>query len=66
MNTPCPAEPDAGTGEVSIPEDAVWVKCFDASTGAYYYLHSGTQESVWELPASDDLGDGERGNAIFA
>ncbi len=41
-----------------IPDDAVWIKCYDPTNAAFYYLHSGTQESVWEVPSTDDFSDG--------
>lgn len=48
----------AGGEEVPIPDDAVWIKCYDPTNAAFYYLHSGTQESVWEVPSTDDFSDG--------
>ena len=48
----------AGSEEVPIPDDAVWIKCYDPTNAAFYYLHSGTQESVWEVPSTDDFSDG--------
>jgi hypothetical protein len=47
-----------GGEEVPIPDDAVWIKCYDPTNAAFYYLHSGTQESVWEVPSTDDFSDG--------
>ncbi len=47
-----PAGPDAPAAEVTIPDDVVWVKCYDPANAAFYYLHYGTEESAWEIPAS--------------
>ena len=40
---------------VAIPDDVVWVKCYDPANQAFYYLHYSTQESVWEIPGSTSV-----------
>lgn len=46
-------EAPGSADDVRIPEDAVWIKCYDADTASYYYIKAATGESVWTIPPTE-------------